>query len=81
MLNFIQEKIGKGLSCGLETFAMFCFQFVSLLLLELSLDSKEDYILTAINTTSSITTSIFLALFTALGIFKFFQCQFYRHID
>lgn len=68
MLIFIQEKIGKGFSCGLETLTMYCFQLVSLLLLELPLGSKEDYILTTINTTSSITKSIFLALFTALTI-------------
>jgi len=59
---------------------MYCFQLASFFLLKLSLDS-EDYILTTINTTSFIIKSIFLALFIALAIFKFFQCQFYKHMD
>lgn len=42
---------------------------------------QERLYLSMINITSSITTSISLALFTALAILKFFQCQFYRHID
>lgn len=83
MLSITQENIREGFSCGLLTLTliMYCFQLASFLLLELSLDSKEDYILTTTNTASSIIKSIFSALFTALAILKFFQCQFYRHID